>query len=298
MLSASGSRAHSGDDLARPLRLGRDPVLRRGGGQAARRASSAVSRSSGQRVAPSAATRPVQLAAAGHHDQAAGRAGQQRAHLARRRGRCRARSASARRRAGCGRGPPARPGSAGIRAAALRRRPGTRGSPRPVSSAARPGRSRAGSRTAARRGTGPRPGGPSARPARSCRPRPSPSITTVAARERRSPPASWSALPAPRPGREMRRRRGQLPGHGHYRRWSRAARGKLAAGVVTVDRVQVVVPVLEPGQLAANQPGQDSSGVGGGVDRLEQEVNLDRARPARVDRSACITCCAAASSRS
>ncbi len=54
--------------------------------------------------------------------------------------------------------------------------------------------------------------------------------------------------------------------------------------VVPVDRVQVVVPVLEPGQLAADQPGQDRSGVDGGVDRLEQEINPDRRNRGGVDR--------------
>ncbi len=59
---------------------------------------------------------------------------------------------------------------------------------------------------------------------------------------------------------------------------------ELAAGVVAVDRVQVVVPVLEPDQLAADQPGQDRRGVGGRVDRPEQEVDPDRRDRRRVDR--------------
>ena len=64
---------------------------------------------------------------------------------------------------------------------------------------------------------------------------------------------------------------------------ARAARRELAARVLPVDRVQVVVPVLEPHQLAADQPGQDGRGVGGGVDRPEQEVDPDRRDRRRVD---------------
>ena len=50
----------------------------------------------------------------------------------------------------------------------------------------------------------------------------------------------------------------------------------MAAGVVAVDRVQVVVAVVEADQLAADQPGQDRGGVDGRVDRLEQVVDPDR----------------------
>ena len=63
-----------------------------------------------------------------------------------------------------------------------------------------------------------------------------------------------------------------------------AAWRELAARVVAVDRVQVVVPVLEAHQLAADQPGQDGRGVGGGVDRPEQEVDPDRRDRRGVDR--------------
>ena len=44
------------------------------------------------------------------------------------------------------------------------------------------------------------------------------------------------------------------------------------------------MPVLEPDQLAADQPGQDRRCVGGGVDRPEQEVDPDRRDRRRVDR--------------
>jgi hypothetical protein len=59
-----------------------------------------------------------------------------------------------------------------------------------------------------------------------------------------------------------------------------AAFANLAARVVPVDWVQVVAPVLEAHELPAREPGQDGRGVGGGVDRPEQEVHTDPRAPA------------------
>ena len=81
MASASGSRAHSGDDRRRRRRLGRHPRRAEAAGQQLAAPRSAVSRSSVQRVGAVGGDQAGQLVAAGDHDQAARRAGQQRADL-------------------------------------------------------------------------------------------------------------------------------------------------------------------------------------------------------------------------
>ena len=126
-----------------------------------------------RRWAPSRATSPASESRLVTTTTAGRGAGQQRADLLDGRRRCRGGRASAARLADCGtarrvpRRPPGCPGRRG------RARAGTRLSASAGGHAARPGRSRAGSHRAARRGTGAGPGAPSARRARSCRPRPS-----------------------------------------------------------------------------------------------------------------------------
>ena len=65
---------------------------------------------------------------------------------------------------------------------------------------------------------------------------------------------------------------------------TRLADRELGASVLAVQRVQVVAGVLEPHHLAANQPGQDGRGIGGGIDGAEQEVDPDRRDRRREDR--------------
>jgi hypothetical protein len=53
----------------------------------------------------------------------------------------------------------------------------------------------------------------------------------------------------------------------------------LAKCILSVHRVQVIVLVVETHELAAHQPAQNGRGVGGGVDRSQQEVHSNRRHP-------------------
>jgi hypothetical protein len=79
---------------------------------------------------------------------------------------------------------------------------------------------------------------------------------------------------------------------------TRLADRELGASVLAVQRVQVVAGVLEPHHLAANQPGQDGRGIGGGIDGAEQEVDPDPETGAGKTDRACMTCCAGRSCNS
>ena len=232
--------AHSARPAPRPPRARRPPA-RRSAPAAAPTASAGGSRSRSSRRAPSLATSPAsasRLVTTATQAGVPGSSGRTcsaslalssttsiRRPASRLRYRGGALVAS---RPGC----PARPRPA---------RAGTRPARRPPAPAGR-GHSRAGSHTAARRGTGPRPGGPSAPPARSCPPPAVPPIAEISTRPR---------APARRPGQQPGQRRPARPPG------PRTAAPGPAAPAAPARAGPAPARAAAPARLSAGSAGQD-----------------------------------------